>query len=92
MASQSNPFEALLQKRMELLMKIAEANANHLRLQQKKSGNDFLLMMEPNGDQSKTPQDDTDAALDVNLIRLESLDQRMARIDQEIANAAGKEK
>jgi len=92
MASQSNPFEALLQKRMELLMKIAEANANHLRLQQIKSGKDFILMMEPNGDPSEEPQEDTEAALDVNLIRLEALDQRMARIDQEIANAAGKEK
>lgn len=95
MTGQQRSIQDILMDRLKATQDIAEANTEHLRLNQKASGLLVLDMkIERDGesdDEHEETQAATEAALEENWNKITQLEQRLALLDEELEAAMKEE-
>ncbi len=91
MSGQSNDVARLFEMRMQVIGRLSQENAEHLRIVQLRSGQDVLSMKSPDAAEINAAQQDAEAQLEACEQRIGKLELELAEIDKEIATAAQKE-
>ncbi|MFD1157308.1 hypothetical protein [Roseovarius aestuarii] len=92
MPGQSTDAPHLFESRMQVINELSQENAELLRLLQRRSGHDILMMKDPDSQETTEIQHATDAALADCQTRIDDLESKLSRIDEQIEAAAKKEK
>lgn len=91
MPGQSTDIAGLFEKRMQVIGKISQETAEHMRLLQLSSGAQVLLMKASEAEAGDAAQQDAEAQLEACQHRLDALELELAGVDEQIATATQKE-
>ena len=92
MPGQSDDIPRLFERRMQVINGLSQENAALLRLLQQRGGHDILMMKDPDSEETIQTQVATDAEVVGCQARIDDLQLKLSRIDEQIEAAAKKEK
>ena len=91
MTSESSSTENLILQRIELIGKLSQATAEHLRILQAGSGLDFLLMQQPQSQAFKDEKAEAENKIASNQRFINELESELALIDKRIESTLNAE-
>lgn len=91
MPDQRSEINSVLRERITLIGKIAQANAEHLRLLQLLSGTEILLMKDPKSPELMQTMSDTEIGITNSQTGIEALEAELAELDTRIEITLNKE-
>ncbi|MGQ7846470.1 hypothetical protein ACUNV4_18460 [Granulosicoccus sp. 3-233] len=91
MSDRPDDLKNLLMQRIELVSSLSEATANHMRLLQKSSGIDVLLLKRDSSAGSQLARQEADDNMASSQAAIDSLEARLAVIDRQIESNNNKE-
>ncbi len=91
MSGQSDGVPKLFENRMQVINAIAKENSEMLRLLQRLSGQDVLIMKDPESQKTTDDHGATEAEVAECKTRIDELESKLTRIDEQIEAAAKEE-
>ena len=91
MSSQSRNVARLFEKRMQLISRLSQENAEHLRLTQVSNGHQILLLKDPAVSEIEADLKDAETQIEACQQRINALEMEMAGIDEQVATATQKD-
>lgn len=92
MPGQSDDIPILFERRMQLINELSKENAGYLRLLQLRSGQEVLMMKDPDSKETTESQVATEVEFEGCQARIDDLQLKLSRIDEQIEAAAKKER
>ncbi len=84
MSGRPDAIESLLIQRLELVGKLSQATAEHMRILQMSRGIDVLLMKQPESPETCQNRSETDNSIADSQAAIDSLESSLAVIDKSI--------
>lgn len=91
MAGQSSAIEILIKKRIALVGKLSQANAEHLRTLQMSSGIDILRMKESESTETAQSKLEADINIASSLVVIDKLEFDLTQVDKQIEEVLDEE-
>ena len=91
MPGQSDGVPRLFENRMQAINAIAKENSEMLRLLQRLSGQDVLMMKDPESQETSDEHDAIEAEVAECKTRIDELEAELTRIDEQMEAAAKEE-
>ncbi|ASJ74858.1 hypothetical protein [Granulosicoccus antarcticus] len=91
MTGESNTIESLMLQRAELIGKLSQATAEHMRILRVSSGIDVLLMKQPQSPEDIKSKSETEARITNSQSHVDMLEASLAVIDNNIETTLNSE-